>query len=347
VTVAAKPPPKIRVLVAEDSLVMRDTLIALLPEDPRIEVVGAAADGVEAVEMARSIKPDVITMDVIMPRLDGLGAISSIMAEAPCRIIVVSSVADNAQVELGFQAISAGALELIAKPRSQRPEDLRRWTRRIAESIVLMAEIPLVTRRSSALGTRAKRIEIYGIVASTGGPPALARLLAALSPSLSIPVIVAQHVTEGFTEGLVRWLRREVAIPVGLAEDGASPLAGHVYFPRDGHHVEVNERRVFRLTRQGEDYLCPSGDLLLQSLARNYGDRAGGVIMTGMGHDGTEGLLAIRAAGGMTMVQDAASCVVFGMPQAAVARGASTNVLSIEAIAQTIERSSRPGPWTK
>jgi two-component system chemotaxis response regulator CheB len=119
--VTAPAPPKIRVLVAEDSLVMRDTLIALLPEDPRIEVVGAAADGVEAVEMARSIKPDVITMDVIMPRLDGLGAISSIMAEAPCRIIVVSSVADNAQVDLGFQAISAGALELIAKPRSQRP----------------------------------------------------------------------------------------------------------------------------------------------------------------------------------------------------------------------------------
>jgi two-component system chemotaxis response regulator CheB len=226
--------------------------------------------------------------------------------------------------------------------------DLRPWARRIADSICLMAEIPLVTRRSSALGHHhQKRIEIYGVVASTGGPPALARLLGALSPSLSIPVIVAQHVTEGFTEGLVRWLRREVAIPVTLADDAMSPLAGHVYFPRDGHHVEVTENRVFRLTRQSDGYLCPSGDRLLHSLARNYGERAGGVIMTGMGHDGSDGLLAIRAAGGMTMVQDAASCVVFGMPQAAVARGASTNVLSIEAIAQAIERSSRPGSWMK
>lgn len=338
--------PRIRVLVAEDSLVMRDTLTVLLTEDPRIEVVGWAADGVEAVELARTIRPDVITMDVIMPRLDGLGAIGAIMAEAPCRIIVVSSAVDSTQVELGFQAISAGALELIAKPRSQKPDDLRRWARRIADSICLMAEIPLVTRRAgSVVGGHQTRIEIYGIVASTGGPPALARLLGGLTPALSIPVVVAQHVTEGFTEGLVRWLKREVSIPVQIADDGVPVAPGHVYFPRDGHHVEISEGRTFRLTRPTEGYLCPSGDKLLLSLARNYGDRAGGVIMTGMGTDGTEGLLAIRGAGGMTMVQDAASCVVFGMPQAAVARGATSNVLSIEAIAQAIERSSRTGTW--
>jgi two-component system chemotaxis response regulator CheB len=334
---------KIRVLIAEDSATMRDTLTVLLGEDPGIEVVGVAVDGVEAVEMARNLRPDVVTMDVVMPRLDGVGAIAAIMAEAPCRIILVSSAVDDHQVDLSFEAVLAGALEVIGKPRSTKPEDLRRWVRRVAHSIRLMAEIPVVTRRSWARSDQQKRIEIFGIVASTGGPPALARLLGTLPPQLTVPIIVAQHMTDGFTNGLIRWLRAEISLSIVRADEGMRPQGGTVYFPPDGHHIEVTEMRQLHVTQRQGEGACPSGDRLLSSLAKAYGDRAGGVILTGMGQDGADGSLALFRAGGVTFAQDAASCVVFGMPQAAVARGGVRELLPLEAIAQTIERLSRPG----
>jgi two-component system, chemotaxis family, protein-glutamate methylesterase/glutaminase len=333
---------KIRVLVAEDSATMRDTLLALLGDEPDLEVAGVAVDGVEAVELARTLRPDVVTMDVVMPRLDGVGAIAAIMAEAPCRIIVVSSVVDQAQVDSSFHAVSAGALEVIAKPRSARPDDLRRWGATVAYAIRLMAEIPVVTRKPWQRSQQDNRIEIVGVVASTGGPPALARLLGALPPQLTCPVIVAQHLTDGFTTGLMRWLRQEISLAVVKAEDGMRPIGGTVYFAPDGHHIEVTTRRQLALSARGSDGECPSGDRLLTSLAAAYRDRAAGVVLTGMGDDGAEGMFAIAHAGGVTLAQDSASCVVFGMPQAAVARGGVRDLLPLDAIAQVIERLSRP-----
>jgi len=299
-----------------------------------------ARDGREAVEKALAQKPDLIFMDVMMPRLDGLGATAAIMAEAPARVLIVSSLTET-QMDLSFRAIEAGALELISKPKTSGLDDLRKWGRRVAESIRLMAEVPVITRRRLATlpdqmpRTRVAPVDIFGIVASTGGPPALALLLGALPAKLPVPILIAQHITEGFTGGLVRWLSAVCPLKVAIAQDGKVAMPGEVYLAPDGHHLELDGEGVMRCVRHTTGH-CPSGNRLLSSLARAYGARAGGVVLTGMGDDGAQGLLDIRNAGGQTFAQDAASSVVFGMPQAAYQMKATQMLLPLEAMAPMI-----------
>ena len=192
---------RIRVLVVDDSPTMANALTALLREDPRIEVIGRAEDGNRAVMLARLLRPDVITMDLLLPGLDGPGAIAQIMADAPARILVVSAVADRG-ADLGFQAIRAGALELIGKPNVSSGEELRKWGRERVSSICLMAEVPVISRRSRTLQPAPQpstaRVDIFGIVASTGGPPALSDVLSKLPKDLPVPIVIAQHITVGF-----------------------------------------------------------------------------------------------------------------------------------------------------
>ena len=328
---------RVRVLVAEDSVAMQTMLTTLLGEDPYIEVVGCAADGMQAVEMARSLRPDVITMDILMPHLDGVEATAAIMASVPARVLIVSSVADSKQVDLTFRAISAGALEVIGKPTSQRPEALDRWGERLREAVHLMAEVPVITRRHRRPHTASgRRVDAVGLVASTGGPPALARVLGALPADLPIPLLVAQHIADGFVDGLVRWLSGISPLRVVVASDGTVPSAGHVYFPADRRDLELDADGVMRLPPPLPGGHTPSGDRLLLSMAKVYGNRAAGVIMTGMGDDGAAGLLAIREAGGVTLAQSQSSCVVFGMPQAAILRGATSDILPLEGLIEEI-----------
>ncbi len=311
--------PKIRVLIAEDSDAMRTMLETLFALDSRIELVGSARDGLEAVEMARALRPDVVTMDVVMPQIDGVEATARIMAQAPVRILMISAYTDN-QVDLSFRAMAAGALEVVAKPSSSVPAHLRTWASRVCDTIVLMAEVPVVTRnrRASLIGRRA---DVVGIVASTGGPLALAQIFAALPRTLPIPILVAQHIAEGFTVGLIRWLKHVSELEFDVASDGWPPKPGHVYFPPDNCDLTISQDRLLHTPKTSERY-SPSGDRLLASLARVYGSRAAGVVLTGMGEDGASGLLAIRDAGGVTFAQSQDTCVVFGMPQAAFVRGA-------------------------
>ncbi len=324
-----------RVLIAEDSEAMRTTLVTLLGEDPRIEVIGTAVNGREAVAMARSLRPDIVTMDIVMPYVDGVEATAQIMSDSPRRILIVSSYADSRQVDLAFRAIAAGALEVVAKPANSRPDEMRAWARRVCDAIVLMSEVPVITRRSRATTASGRSCDLVGIVASTGGPPALAKLLSLLPSDLQIPLIVAQHIAEGFTEGLVRWLSHVGKLRASLAFDGQPVRPGHVYFAPDQRDIEISSNGLLH-TPRARDRHTPSGDRLLLSIARYYGARAGGVVLTGMGDDGAEGLLAIRAAGGVTFAQSAQSCVVFGMPQAALARGGTTELRSIEDLAAEI-----------
>lgn len=316
---------RVRVLVAEDSSTQRELILTLLRQDPAIEIAGIAVDGVEAVEAAKSLRPDVITMDVQMPRLGGLEAIDRIMAVAPCRIIVVCSVTDEHQVDLSFRAIAAGALELLAKPRIDGAAGLSVWGRELCKSVHLMAEIPVVQRRRSALrGELAPadvRVEVIGIVASTGGPPALALLLGALPSDMAAPILIAQHMAPGFSGGLIRWLAGVTPLNVSTAKNGARCAAGHVYLPPDGHDIAV-DRRGLLAVRPAHSVHCPSANLLLSSLADAYGPGSCGVVLTGMGDDGADGVKAIRARGGIALAQDGASCVVFGMPRAALEAGA-------------------------
>jgi two-component system chemotaxis response regulator CheB len=330
----------IRVLVADDSTTLRTALCALLAEDPHLTIVGQAADGVEAVEKARALRPDVITMDVNMPRMDGLGATAAIMAEAPARVLVISSVRQHRQLELSFKAMAAGALEVIAKPEGNADE-MRGWARRVAESVRLMAEVPVVRRhRKSPTPSRpvlahGAQVDIAGMVASTGGPPALAQVLGSLPPQLPIPLLIAQHIAVGFTGGLVRWFESVCKLRVAIAQDGELPLPGRVYLAPDGCDLEVDREGHLR-TPRSLGLHCPSGNKLLASLARAHGTRAAGFVLTGMGDDGAQGLLELKRAGGATYAQDEQSSVVFGMPQAAHACGAARALLPLESVGPAI-----------
>jgi two-component system chemotaxis response regulator CheB len=330
-------------MVVDDSTTSRKALVQMLGEDPALRIVGEAADGVAAVRMAAALRPDVITMDVDMPGLDGLAATAAIMAETPARVLIVCAVGEARQMDLSFRAIAAGALELISKPAAG--EDLRRWGKRVAESVRLMAEVPVVTRRKTAarppVVNPERAVEVFGLVASTGGPPALLSVLGALPRSLGIPLLVAQHMAEGFTPGLVRWFSQSLPLPVEVAYDGAPCRPGRIYLPPDGHDLELDAKGLLRIPRATGVHR-PSGNRLLNSLARACGRRAGGVVLTGMGDDGSQGLLAIRNAGGPTFAQDEATSVVFGMPQAAVVCGAAASVVPLEDIAEAILRHCAP-----
>jgi two-component system chemotaxis response regulator CheB len=325
----------IRVLVVDDSQTMRSALVSLLAEEKDLHVIGQAKDGVEAVQKARALKPDVITMDLNMPQLDGLGATAAIMAESPSRVLVVCQVSEAHQLDLSFRAMAVGALEVVPKPGPGQNE-LRRFGRRIAEAVRLMAEVPVVRRyRSSRSGVGRNPhpggVGAIGIVASTGGPPALAAVLRTLPRELTAPVLVAQHIAAGFTTGLVRWLSEVSPLRIQPAKAGAKALPGHCYFAPDECDLEIDGDGVL-LTPRSTTVHCPSGNRLLLSLARSYGSRAVGVVLTGMGDDGAQGLLAIRHAGGATLAQDEETCVVFGMPHAARACGATDTLLPVGAI---------------
>jgi two-component system, chemotaxis family, protein-glutamate methylesterase/glutaminase len=327
--------PPIRVLVADDSQTMRAALVALLGEEHGLQIVGQARDGVEAVQKARALQPDVITMDVNMPRLDGLGATAAIMAESPSRVLMVCQVSEDRQLDLSFRAMAAGALEVLPKPGPGALE-LRRFGTRIAEAVRLMAEVPVVRRHRTFAFTAGPRahpagVGAIGIVASTGGPPALTVVLRALPPGLPVPILIAQHIAAGFTPGLLRWLREVSEAKVRVARAGELAAPGVVYLPPDGCDLEVDSGGLVR-TPASTGLHVPNGNRLLHSIAKVYGPRSVGVVLTGMGDDGAQGLLAIRNAGGATYAQDEASCVVFGMPGAARALGATDNLIPLDGI---------------
>lgn len=339
--------PVIRVLLADDSPTMRRALLALLSPDPRLEVIGAARDGFEVLQMARFLKPDVISMDVRMPKLDGLEATRRILEEGPCRIVIVSSQGAEDETGLSFNAICAGAAEVFGKPTAKESAHLGAWGKKLADLLVQVGRMPL--RPAAPRGSdiplpgpvRRAELEIFGLAASTGGPPVLREILGALGSGLPVPLLVAQHIAEGFTGAFQKWLSGVSPLPVEMAREGESPRPGRVYLPPDGRHLEM-EGKLFRTPRSSGGY-CPSGDRLLASLARSFSAKAGGAVLTGMGEDGGRGLLELRRAGGTTLCQEPSSCAVYGMPRFADELGAAELSLSPEKIALYLRRACRPG----
>ncbi len=325
----------IRVLIVDDSVTMRTALKYSLLRDPTVEVVGEAANGIEAVQLAKSLSPDVITMDVNMPVLDGFRATEEIMAECPSRILIVCAVDQDREIALSFRSIQAGALEIIAKaePGAGTPGE---WGRKVLESVRLMSEVTVVRRRrlvplpgKPSAPARPAGLLVVGIASSTGGPPVLASLFADLPPNFPLPILVAQHITAGFSAGLAKWLGSQTKMTVELARPGGRTLPGHVYLAPDGQHLEVGPNATLCTVPSNGGH-CPSGDRLMSSLARCYGPSAVGMILTGMGEDGVQGLLELRKSGALTLGQDKASCVVFGMPMVASQKGAVSDLLSPE-----------------
>jgi len=335
----------VQVLIADDSPTILRMFTGLLAAAPDIRVVGTANDGKEAVAMAQSLRPDVVTLDVRMPRMDGIDATERIMAESPSRILVISGAVD---AELSFKALQAGALEVMPKPTPGR-EGLTSFGHQLIHTIRTMAEIPLTPRKllmshpTPPPILRSGRVNGFGLVAATGGPPALAMLLSLLPPSLPYPIFIAQHVSVGFTSGLRQWLGAASPLELQVARTGMKPEAGHVYLPPDGHQLQVLTTGEL-LVEPLHTLHSTMGDALLSSLARAHGNRAGGAVLTGMGSDGAAGLLAIRRAGGLTFVQNPESCVVSSMPEAALRTRASESALSVEGMASAMRALSGAMP---
>jgi two-component system chemotaxis response regulator CheB len=332
----------IRVLVADDSELFREMLARVVGADPAFEVVAVAADGNAAAQHARILRPDVITMDLNMPDADGFSGIARIMAETPTPILVLTA---NRVETVGFRALSLGALDLLEKP--QATTDLDDYGRLLRSRLRLLAGVKVIRHvrglreRVAAAPGRAGRAELVAIGASLGGPRALAALLRGLPAPFPAPIAVVQHIADGFTEGLASWLSTETRLDVHEARDGEPLLPGVVVLAPTGRHLVVGEGLVRLSDAPPVETFRPSVTPLLVSAARVYGARACGVILTGMGRDGAEGLRAIKDAGGPTLVQDEATSTVFGMPRAAIELGAADRVLPLDEIPRVLAELTR------
>lgn len=342
---------EVRVLIVDDSLVVRRILKTMLETDPDIRVVGMAADGGEAVELTAQLRPDVVTMDLVMPGMDGLEATSRIMAHHPTPVLFFSSYFDQEGMHSRFDALAAGALDVVEKP-TLMPDD--QWTAQagaLARKVKSLAQVPVVAHIRGTHVRSPQRppgrtggtaVDVVGIGVSSGGPRVLDEVLSTLPPAFALSVVVVQHMAEGFLGGLVAWLQQRCPVPVKVAAEGDLILPTHVLFAPDGAHLVVlPSGRVHLSDADPVMGHRPSVDVALTSLAKVYGSRAAGMLLTGMGSDGAHGLLAMRHAGGVTMVQNEESCVVFGMPRAAIELGAAQRVLSTAGLIDSLKRLHR------
>jgi len=335
-----------RVLIVDDSQGMRDLLVAILSTEPGLSIAGVAADGEEAVRKTLALRPDVISMDLRMPRLDGLGAIRAIMNEAPTPIVVLHAKHGSAADDLGFDALRAGALEVVEKPVLTSAEHVRVFRNSFGTLLKLMAEVKVVRVFAPSRGvspphiTRMTRtpISIVGICSSTGGPSALERVFRRLPSTLPVPIVVVQHMAEGFLESFVEWLDTNCPLQVTIAENGDVPRAGHVYFAPDFLHLALDDSGLLRtVSSPAVRGHVPSGDVLLESLADVRAERAMGIVLTGMGDDGARGAARIARIGGVVLAQDEDSSIVYGMPHAVVELGVACEVLPIDRMAARIQ----------
>lgn len=328
-------------MVADDSALARELIIAILSTDSDILVVGEAGNGREAVAMVSDLKPDIVTMDIEMPVMNGLDAIEMIMASHPVPILVVTTRGD---AHTAYAAISRGALDLVAKP------DINlEIAHEFIDKIKLLSKIRVIThiggnRASKDIkagpapvfdGSRLDRI--VAIASSTGGPEAISVILSRLPAGFPCPVVIAQHISDGFVPGMVEWLKGVSNLDVRMAAGADRLAAGTVYVSPSEKHMEVNtERKISLIERHPRDIYRPSCDILLSSVARVYGDKSIGVILTGMGSDGAMGIKRIKEAKGMTIAQDEKTSVVFGMNKVAIDNGCVDKIVPLERIADEI-----------
>ena len=348
---AAPPARRIRVLVVEDSPTVRQLLVSMLAGDPELQVVGEADNGLDAVRAAARLAPDLITMDVNMPGLDGLAATKEIMATVPTPIIIVSSTVNQRAVALSLDATQAGALMVLPKPESPLAPNFEEQRALLVRMAKAMAQVKVVrrwsraTRPSPPLGTPRLAgdpcvVRLVAIGCSTGGPAALRRILGALPPDFPVPLAIVQHMARGFVGGLAEWLDGAGGPRVKVVEDGERLDPGTAYVAADDRHFGVlRDAQDLRLVRARLDDAPPIGGFrpsashLFASAARALGAAAAGVILTGMGRDGVDGLVELRSAGAPVIAQDEASSVVYGMAREAVLAGATSDELPLDLVA--------------
>jgi two-component system chemotaxis response regulator CheB len=341
---------KTRVLVVEDSLTVRRHLIDILSGDPDIEVVGEADDGKQAIEFCQRLRPNLITMDMMLPVMSGLAATEFIMAHCPTPILVVSASTNRGELFKTYEALAAGAVDVLEKPTGHEPEG--EWERNFRSTVKLVAKIRVITHPRGKLAPTASLaamlngpkmkgmdarsdIRVVAIGASTGGPGAIVEILRSLPMTFRLPIILVLHIGEPFGTALADWLDGQSERRVVQPRDGdpVSSAMGQVAMAPVGRHLIVQNGR-FRLTQDPERHSCrPSVDVLFESVAVEYGAAAAACLLTGMGKDGAQGLLRIRQAGGITVAQDESSSVIFGMPREAIELNAAKHILRLGEIA--------------
>jgi two-component system chemotaxis response regulator CheB len=337
---------KVRVLVVEDSLTVRKRLVEVLQSDSSVQVVAEAADGKSAIELCRTLRPDVITLDMMLPELTGVAVTEYVMAYCPTPILIVSASVNRGELFKTYDALAAGAVDVLEKPLAGHDSD--DWNRKFISAVKLVSKIKVITHPRARLDAqrqgfttprREGRFQVVAMGASTGGPGAVQQILHALPATFPLPVLLVIHIAEAFSVALAEWLDGQSKLQVRYARDG-EPVPGVgegvVLMAPAGKHLVVRSGRL-QLSQAPERHSCrPSVDVLFESVAREFGERSIACLLTGMGKDGAEGLLAARRVGAATIAQNEATSIVFGMPAEAIRLGAAERVLPIGEIAPTL-----------
>ena len=359
-----RPAARVRVMLVEDSLVVRELLRHIVGRDPRLDVVAAVASGEEALAAIDTVHPDVISMDIRLPGIDGLETTRRIMAERPTPIVVIADSVEDSSLRISMNALRAGALSVVEKPVATTHAGYDAVAAEICTQLRIMAAVPVIRRRpigsewagrtaaamapprlSQAMeATRAQEMaSVLAIAASTGGPPALARVIGGLPKGFPLPILVVQHMGPAFMEGFAAWLNGVVALPVGIARDGERAEPGRVYVAPGDRHLELGTGGTLRIVDAAPVAgQRPAATVLFASVARHAGPRGIGVLLTGMGEDDASGLLDMRRAGAVTVAEHESTAVVFGMPAAAIRLSAATNVLPLDRVAPHLVRIAMP-----
>ncbi len=346
----------IKVLVVDDSAFMRKAITAMLQEDPEIKVIGTARDGVEAVQMVQELKPDIVTLDVEMPRMDGITALKEIMQKCPVPVIMVSSLTtEGAKVTL--EALELGAVDFIPKNLAELSVNIVKIKGMLIDKIKTIGKRGLVKRKPvikpaepkievpkveipKTRITTERKVGIVSIGTSTGGPKALQEIIPKLPKDFPVPVVIAQHMPPNFTKPFAERLDQLSQLSVKEAEEGEPIKPGVVYVAPGRGHMRIKRRGIetfVSISEDKEEFIYrPSVDVLMMSVAESYPGRTLGVILTGMGNDGAKGCRKIKETGGRVFAQNEESCVVYGMPRAVVEAGLADKVVSLEEMAGEI-----------
>jgi len=339
---------KIRVLVVDDSMFMRRMISDLLSQDAALEVVGAARNGQEGLELARQLKPDVITLDVEMPVMDGVTMLQKLMQEQPTPVLMLSSLTTEG-AEVTLRCLELGAVDFVPKPSGSISLDLYKISSQIIEKVKAVARARIAVAPASArpatatpppsplIGRPTKDAPLVVIGASTGGPRALNTVMSSLPVGLHAQLVIIQHMPEGFTRSLAERLDRSSAFTVREAQGGETLQPGMAYLAPGGKHLTVERGDKIALTQDPPVHgVRPSVDVALLSIAQNYPGAVVVAILTGMGSDGAAGVRALHAKGAYTIAEDESTCVVFGMPRAAIQTGCVKRVVPLYQIAEAI-----------
>jgi len=342
----------IKVLIVDDSPVTRGVLRDWLEKEKDLKVIGEAKDGSEAFELVENLSPNLVIMDILMPKMNGLEATEKIMAYHPTPILVFSSAVNDRELNIAFEAISRGALDVMAKPDGMRKNE-QRAKEELLKRIRILSRIPVIPHPRGKMTARRQppglieieaakiplpeqKYEILAIGASTGGPKAICDILRLFPKEFPAPIVVVQHIADTFIEGMASWLDRESELTVKVAAPGEKLKPGVVYLAPPDQHLLIKDHKVELSNSHQVNNCRPSVDILFQSLAEAYGKKAVAVLLTGMGSDGAAGMKKIHDQGGRTIVQDEQSSIVFGMPASAIELGGVDQVAPLDKISSAI-----------